>query len=209
MLFYLVAAILVSGLLVAAGWLYRRRVHQSADPVPLDRRSDEPRFGQTQFAGDLLDVAEELAAVLARLREQAAYHLVRAELAVQPHLTVHVDPVTFRHVLTDVIAGAVSSAPGGKVLVSAKRLGAMVHIAASDDGQDTDQARRESELRSVIGLVALHGGGVEIDARKGEGTTVVIRLPVAPKLATVPQADNEPAQPVEAAPRQVQPVRLA
>jgi signal transduction histidine kinase len=35
-------------------------------------------------------------------------------------------------------------------------------------------------LYSVKRLVAMHGGTVEVESAEGEGTTVIVRLPVAP-----------------------------
>jgi len=88
---------------------------------------------------------------------------------------------------------------GGKITVSARHEGGTFAVTVADTGVGIDsedmarigdpffQARSSYDRRHdgtglglsiVKGLVALHGGEVEIASRLGEGTSVTIRLPV-------------------------------
>jgi hypothetical protein len=168
------SALAVTGLFLATAW---GQGHYA--PAISAAQSDDPRFDlrQTPFAGDVLDVATELRAVLAAQETAASHNQVRFDLAMQPDLAIHVDPAVFRQALTDAVTSAIANAPGGRVLLSAFRLGASAHIGITDDGQSGDFAR--DGLRPSAELLALHGGGVDIDPRPGEGLTVVLRLPLA------------------------------
>jgi signal transduction histidine kinase len=190
----LTGSTLVSGLLIAAGWRQRERTLQPADALPTASRQ---AFAQSPSTANALEVAAELRDLLGRLAPLTARNLVRIELAVQPDIVVFVDPLACRQVLTQVVSTAITSAPGGKVLLSALRLGSMVHIAVSDDNPAADRTTREAALRPVIELISLRGGGLDIDARKGEGTTVVIRLPAATRVrpSRESQATNPTAMP--------------
>jgi hypothetical protein len=48
-----------------------------------------------------------------------------------------------------------------------------------DDGAGADSNEQAGMLRAAERLAALHGATMEVDARAGQGTTVVVRLPVA------------------------------
>jgi hypothetical protein len=66
-----------------------------------------------------------------------------------------------------------------------------VRICVLDDGSAVDRAVQEAQLRDAARLIALQGGTLEVNVRKGVGTTVVIRLP---EPAAMPaSADPAPA----------------
>jgi hypothetical protein len=89
-----------------------------------------------------------------------------------------------------------------------------VQIAVSDDRAATNGAR--NELRPAAELAALQGGGLDLDIRPNEGTTIIIRLPAAVKTAAapaipVPLRARRPAEPRSSAVaprRKGDPVRL-
>jgi len=159
------------------------------------------------FASTAIDVATEARDVLARMAAEAAGYLVQLEVAVQPDLSVHADRLALRAVLSQLVGNAMRHAAGGRVLLSAIRLGGRVQIAVIDDGIGPDAAVQESALREVAQLVALQGGTIEVEAQRGEGTTVLVRLPepvsasgapgkipkqrLAARTATAPQAAQE------------------
>jgi hypothetical protein len=155
-------------------------------------------LGRAPFAGDLLDVAAEVRDVLQHMAPEAARGRMRLEMAVQPDLAVHADKLALRTLLGDLVRNAMMHAPAGQVLLSAARFGGRVEIAVTDDGAGTEAEMRQAALREAGQLVALHGGSIHIDARPGEGTTVLVRLPEpmgarrAPGEASVRQPGRNP-----------------
>jgi signal transduction histidine kinase len=136
----------------------------------------------------MLDVAAEARSVLGQMAAEAAAHLVQLEFATQANLSVHADRYALRFVLSELVGNAVRHAPGGRVLLSAIRLGGRVQIAVIDDGAGPDAAVQEAELREMAQLVALQGGTIDIEACPGEGTTVLVRLPEPMANGYVPGA---------------------
>jgi signal transduction histidine kinase len=87
---------------------------------------------------------------------------------------------------------AINAAPGGEVLVTAATLGSQLQIRITDDSPETDQLGREITLRQTGALIALQGGSIAVEAQKGRGTTVAIRLPVP---ATIEKTAGNLVQP--------------
>jgi two-component system, cell cycle sensor histidine kinase DivJ len=125
------------------------------------------------------------------------------QLVVQPGKKlpdVVADKRALNQIMLNLLSNAVKfSNRGGKVTVSAKADGSSIAVTVEDTGVgigDDDlprvgdpffQARSSYSRRHdgtglglsiVKGLVALHGGHVDIDSRLGEGTRVTIRLPI-------------------------------
>lgn len=184
------------GTLVFGGW--RRRQHLLA-------QQDDGRFlavtrpafglGQMPFVGAELDVAAEARDVLHQMAAEAAGHQVQLEFAVQPELSVHADRLALRAVISELVGHAVRHAPGGRVLLSAIRLGGRVQIAVIDDGAGPEAAVQEAALREVAQLVALQGGTIDVETHAGEGTTVLVRLPEPMGLGRAPDEALPPRQP--------------
>ena len=163
-----------STVFVVAGWRRRRELLQrqgrplAADPIEL---------GQTTFASGLLDISSETTAVVSRFESLAAEWFVALELAVQPGLAVHTDARALRKVLGDLVSRAIEQSPCGRGLLVAAHVGGRVQITVSDDGAPPDRDLQASRLRRAERLAALQGATMDIDARAGQGTTVVLRLP--------------------------------
>jgi light-regulated signal transduction histidine kinase (bacteriophytochrome) len=159
---------------VAAGWRARQQMLRRQGT-----RSNANRFelAQTPFASGLMDVAAEAAAVLRQLEGLAAKNFVALDVAIQPQLAVRADARVFREILGDVVAHAIGQSPCGRVLLGAARLGGRVQVSVCDDGAGVDRDVQASELRSAERLAAMQGATMEVDARAGQGTTIVLRLP--------------------------------
>jgi anti-sigma regulatory factor (Ser/Thr protein kinase) len=153
-------------------------------------------LGQTPFVSTDLDVADEIRDVLQKMAFEASRHLVQLEFAVQPDLSVRADRLALHMVLSELLRKAVHHAPGGRVLLSATRLGGRVQIAVIDDGAGPDAAVQEAALREITQLVALQGGTVEVETHQGEGTTVLVRLP-EPMETGRPATETPQQQPAE------------
>jgi cell cycle sensor histidine kinase DivJ len=138
------------------------------------------------------------------------------------------DIVADKRALNQIMLNLVSNAikftdRGGRITVSARQEGANFAVSVADTGVGIDsedmarigdpffQARSSYDRRHdgtglglsiVKGLVALHGGEVEIASRIGEGTSVTIRLPVdcesarkSGELASIGQASGRAVMP--------------
>jgi two-component system, cell cycle sensor histidine kinase DivJ len=111
------------------------------------------------------------------------------------------DKCALSQVVLNLVANAIKfSNPGGCVTVSARVRGEMIVVTVEDNGvgigaEDLPQvgnpffqARSSYDRRHdgsglglsiVKGLLALHGGGIEIASRLGEGTRVTVHVPVS------------------------------
>ncbi len=175
------------GALLLGGW--RRRRYLLARQDGGEPMADAPPafgLGRTPFAGGELDVAAEARDVLRQMATEAQGRLVQLEFAVQPDLLVHADRHALRAVLSELVGNAMHHAPGGRILLSALRLGGWVQIGVMDDGDGPAASVQEAALRETAELVALQGGTIEVEARTGKGTAVLVRLPEPMATGRVP-----------------------
>jgi signal transduction histidine kinase len=172
----MVLALTVSVVVVMAGWRRRRELLQRQGRPFVAARMELDR---STFAAGVLDVALEAMAVMRQFECFAAERYVALELAVQPGLAVRTDARVFREIVGDLVSHAIEQSPCGRVLLGAAHIGGRVQITVSDEAAHSDRALRASELRPAERLAALQGATLEIDARPGQGTTVVLRLPAA------------------------------
>jgi cell cycle sensor histidine kinase DivJ len=120
------------------------------------------------------------------------------------------DKRAFNQIMLNLISNAVKFTDrGGKVAIRAKAEDGALAVTVEDTGVGIDtedlphlgdpffQARSSYDRRHdgtglglsiVKGLLALHGGNIDIDSRVGQGTRVAIRLPVDCESATRPAA---------------------
>ena len=152
----------------------------------------KPSGGRTEPV-DLASVVDE-AARLAKsaLKERSAVLLKHVE----PVPTVDANRPSLVQVVVNLVTNAAQAIPeGGHVTVGLGTAGARVRITVSDDGPGMapDVAARAFEpffttrpgvgiglgLAIVQGIVARHGGTVELDSAEGRGTTVSVLLPAS------------------------------
>lgn len=144
-----------------------------------------------RLAAEPLDMERELVVAVQGFAKLAADYQVQLEVAIQPDLTVWADRNALQMVVAASLRTALGRSAGGRVLVGAGRHGGRVRICVLDDGSAVDRAVQEAQLRDAARLIALQGGTLEVNVRKGVGTTVVIRLP---EPAAMPaSADPAPA----------------
>ncbi len=167
-------ALTVSVIFVAAGWRARRVLQLRQGGHQTSNRFE---LGQTRFASGLMDVAAEVSSVLRQFEGLAAQNFVALDVAIQPRLAVRADARVFREIVGDLVAHAIGQSPCGRVLLGAGRSGGRVQVTVCDDGPGVDRGLQASKLRPAERLAALQGATMEVDARAGQGTTVVLRLP--------------------------------
>jgi len=171
----LLLSVAVCGVFVVSGWQRRRGLLARQSRRGIGHQFE---LGHTPFVSGMTDVAAEAAGVMRQFEGTAASKFVALQIAVQPGLSVRVDPGAFRAVLSDLLDTAIDQAAGGRVLLGAARSGNRIRISVSDDGARVDGPRREASLRDAERLAAMHGAVMRVDARPSEGTTVLYLLPV-------------------------------
>lgn len=183
------------GGLLLRGWLrFRLLARQDGEQLIVDVPS---RFtlGSSPFPGGALDVAAEAQEVLHEMAAAAAGRLVQLEFAAQMDLSVQVGRPVFRSMLRQLVGNAMRLPSVGRVLLSALRLGESVQISVIDDGEGRLATVQEAALRDLAQVVALHGGTIEIESRRGTGTAVVLRLPQPVAPGRPKRLPTEPADP--------------
>jgi len=150
----------------------------------------EPRLEKTS-----LDVATLVRDVCDRMRTipEMEGHEVRFAVGHAAHSEV--DSTRIAQVVRNlVLNAALASPPGAPVDVAVDKLEHAVRIVVRDVGAGIDEAdlphvfepfysRRTGGtglgLAVSHGIVRTHGGSIDIDSRRGAGTTVVVRLPAS------------------------------
>ncbi len=171
------AAIVTAGCARPQAGTREAGTRELAPPVPVAPGGERARRRT-------IDLRQEVAAALDRLAALAGKHSVRLESAIMPGVTMRADPTVLQNVLMETIAGAVRAAEGGRVLVAVFSDPDAIEITVTDDGPVRNDASRDVELRVVAAFLAVHGGTVMVDARRGRGTTVALRLPAEAARAT-------------------------
>lgn len=177
-------------ILMSARWIRRRLLDYARRAAPLTPAPTAP----LALAPGLLDVATEARTVLSLVAELAAQRGVRLEFAVEPGLVVRMALDQFHELLGVALTHAIRT-DGGHVLLGAMRHGGRVQIAIIDQGGGTDREQQEANLRPAARLAALQGATLEVDARPGEGTTILLRL-LAPMHGNRSRSGTSPGPPI-------------
>lgn len=194
------------------------------DATPAQRVSIERLQGVADGMGGLLEELLEIARLDARvievrprtlelrdffalqapaLQDRARMH--RVELGwLDAGLVLHADPVLLGRVLHHLVSNAIEHAPGGRVMVAARRCGDQVRLQVRDNGGGIARIHQERifdeffqlgddrrERRLGLGLpicarlAALLGGHIEVRSELGRGSVFSIDLPRA--VAVMPR----------------------
>jgi signal transduction histidine kinase/CheY-like chemotaxis protein len=125
---------------------------------------------------------------------------VRIEESVGEDLLVHANAIELREALLNLMLNAVDAMPdGGMLRLVGRREEDHVVLAVQDTGvgMTREVLKRAPEpffttkgprgtglgLSQVAGIVRRHGGSMELESWPGVGTTVLLRLPLAPPVA--------------------------
>ncbi len=193
----LAAAVVCAGLILPAALRSGRADPPRPGDDPAPPPEHEPAAGLS-FAAEWFDLAPELERALHQALPEARRHAVDLAHAAEPELTLRTDRRTLRAALAALLDQAIRAAPGGKVLLTARREGWVIELALLDDGTSPNPEARRSALRAVTSAIALQGGSLEVTAIPDEGTTVRLRLPAPPpaRPETTATPATAPAAPV-------------
>ena len=145
-------------------------------------------------------------------------------------LVVDGDAGQLTRVLTNLLSNAVKFTPaGGQVTVTAEAAGGWAVVSVADTGIGIPEADKKDlftrffrasnatkhaipgtglGLSIIQTIIAGHGGELSLQSQEGAGTTVTVRLPLAPTAGAAEQADHQgprPASPVDDHPSDARP----
>jgi cell cycle sensor histidine kinase DivJ len=167
-------------------------------------------------------VIEDCCGLLALKARESEIELVTSLAGDLPDIVA--DKRALNQIMLNLVSNAIKFTDrGGKITVSARHEAGVFAVTVADTGVGIDsedmarigdpffQARSSYDRRHdgtglglsiVKGLVALHGGEIEIASRIGEGTSITIRLPVdcesarrSAELASIGQAGSRTVAP--------------
>jgi signal transduction histidine kinase len=161
--------------------------------------------GDLNVALEATDVGRVVDAALTTVEDAGSHRLV-AE--VEAALAAHADPDKLRQVIDQLLSNAVKfSPPGGKVVVTARKLDEAVEVAVLDEGSGVPAAERERIFSKFYkagegqgrgtglglfiaqGLVQEMGGRIWVDSEEGKGARFAFVLPLAQDDVTFPTVE--------------------
>ena len=152
-------------------------------------RNAEPQMASVDVHGLLEDL-------ILLTRHKLQHHHIELERQLAEELPeTKADATQLSQAFLNLILNAVEAMPeGGTLVIGTTRDDTGVSISFADNGPGMTEAQREraftgmlsttKEKGAGLGLAIVakvaeaHGGRVEVDAREGEGTTIMFRLPV-------------------------------
>lgn len=142
------------------------------------------------------DVNQLIEDALSALGQKLTAKEVQPILHRSPLPKVAADPLWMEQALLAIFTNAIeASARGGRIFIKSGADAAFVSVSITDGGRGVPRALQDrvfdpyfSTKSEGIGLgltvakkiVEAHGGSIELDSDEGQGTTVTIRLPIAP-----------------------------
>jgi signal transduction histidine kinase len=158
---------------------------------------------------DDCDLAAIIAEVAAQQQDLSPDHVIACDLRRLPS-SLRGDRLMLTQVFANLVSNAVKYSPGGgEVRLDGWQDGDAAVVTVSDRGLGIDEddlprifqrffrartavgiAGTGIGLNLVQGLVAMHGGTIAVESRKGEGSTFTVRLPLAgPTISDEPQRE--------------------
>jgi two-component system cell cycle sensor histidine kinase PleC len=169
--------------------------------------------GRLQLSFTEVDVSEIIEDAVRLMQPRAAERGIALRSELSPDLLLLADRRGIKQILLNLLSNAVKFTPeGGRVTVHARKLRRYLTIVIEDSGigippgalskigRPFEQVEGEFVKRhagSGLGLaisrslVKLHGGKLRIHSDEGEGTTVIVRLPLSPPRADAAENDAE------------------
>lgn len=158
-----------ASVLMSVRW-FRWRLLNRAVEAPIARAAKPP-----QTTG-VLDVDEEIRAVVRSFETLRARRRIRLQLAIEPGLRVRMNRQRLHEILGAMLTHAIHGLDGGRVLVGAMMHAGRVQIAVIDEETAIDRETQQADLQPAIQMAAMQGASLELDVRPGEGSTLLLRL---------------------------------
>jgi hypothetical protein len=179
---YFLAAVVASGIVIAAGWRSR---HARGLPVARGRYEipDDPLWGDSEIDPGVSEVTADVGAsirrALKRMAPVMAAQSVKVDVAAPSGLLGRMRGAVLADLVEELLTAAIHGVPGSRLLLTAALHGDRIHIGITDDAAGADHAARAAGVRGLMERVALRGGSLTIDVRPAEGTTMTLRLAAA------------------------------
>ena len=194
--------------------MLRTSAKDAASVVSRLREFYRPLDGDEQFPivdlGKIVQQAVSLTEPKWRRQTQAAGVKVEVETEIQASSFVAGQESALREVLTNLIFNAVDAMPdGGRICLTTAVEGENAVVRVSDTGTGMSESVRQRclepffstkgekgtglGLSMVYGIIERHRGKLEIDSEPGNGTTFIIRIPIAESADTVIAGEKEGA----------------
>ncbi len=177
------------------------RLERMVDDLRTLSRADA---GELALTYDLVSVQDLVDQAIKAYRPQASKKDIRFRVEASPDIPeVNIDPDRMAQVLSNLLSNALRYTPeGGEITLSTKHSTGEVEIRVRDSGPGidpaelpnifdrfyrTDKSRQRESGGSGLGLaiaksiVEGHGGRIWAESEPGEGTTIVIALPLEPR----------------------------
>ncbi len=176
---YLLAALVASGVFLAAGWRSKQAHGYTAARtgygLPYDPLWDEGETEQVNSPHHA-DAAVALRLALRRLAPVMATRFIQAEVAAGFGVRVRMRGAALADLLEEMLGAVIQAAPASRILLTVVEYGQFVAISVTDDIPNADIDVRRAGMRALTERVALRGGRLDIASRPGEGTTTTLRL---------------------------------
>ena len=167
--------------------------------------------GRMELVPGEFEIGAAIDNAITLVKERASRHRIGLSYEIGPELRIVVaDERKLKQILLNLLSNAVKFTPeGGKVRVTARRLGDGFEIAVSDTGvgiAPEDQEAVFEEFRQVgrdyirkaegtgLGLalarkfVELHGGRIRLESEVGKGSTFTFHVPALPAVEAIDHA---------------------
>lgn len=150
---------------------------------------------QSEFEAVPSNINDVIVSVLLLMEHKLGNIAVSRDLSDIP--VVHVDPVKLEQVFMNILDNAVEAMPhGGDIFISTSHAGGSVEVKISDKGGGIPEEHLSRVfdpffttkevgsgtglgLSICYGIIKRHNGAMEISSSPGDGTTIVIKLPLS------------------------------
>jgi signal transduction histidine kinase/CheY-like chemotaxis protein/CHASE3 domain sensor protein len=176
--------------------------------------------GQMDLHLETVALAESIRSVMSTIEPLARTKDITLDSESGPGLNLTADPIKLKQMLLNLVSNAIKFTPkAGRVSIRTREVDAWIEIAVTDSGigiakadldrlftefQQLDAGYGRQQEGTGLGLALtkrfaeLHGGEVKVRSVPGEGSTFVLRLPVAAaKLVPPPVGEPQAMGPVD------------
>lgn len=178
-------------------------VKRLSEILKMLKSADLVHAGKIEYKPEFASLTSILERVAKRAESKTALRKQKISLRLEENITMKLDPKLIEGVTEEILTNAIDfSKNGAEIIIRSKRIGREAEFSIIDSGcgipkrdlhRIFDEFSRGSNatnfkadgnglgLYIVRGIVKQAGGRVIIASKEGEGTTVTVRLPIAPE----------------------------